>query len=145
MQRTQLRLSTCNSVIITQSQSLSWATSNNVVDDVLTTFRLQVVLELSLVNLHIIAPCTDYSKVSTFDSILTVVRTTRNLELELVRQCRTMNIISEVVYQPALNAACSLALDISQRAAPTQDIAVRTHGPAPPRSQPNSLISSKNV
>ena len=38
---------------------------------------------------------------------------------------------------------CSLAHDCSQRAAPTQDMAVRTHGPAPPRSKPYSLISSK--
>src|SRR3989344_4510977 len=38
---------------------------------------------------------------------------------------------------------CSLAQDCSQRAAPTHDIAVRTHGPAPPRSKPYSLISSK--
>jgi len=30
-----------------------------------------------------------------------------------------------------------------QRAAPTQDIEVRTAGPAPPRSKPSSLISSK--
>ena len=38
---------------------------------------------------------------------------------------------------------CSLVQDCSQRAAPTQDMAVRTHGPAPPRSKPYSLISSK--
>ena len=38
---------------------------------------------------------------------------------------------------------CSLVHDCSQRAAPTQDIAVRTQGPAPPRSKPYSLISSK--
>ena len=31
---------------------------------------------------------------------------------------------------------CSLQLDISQRPAPTQDIAVLTHGPAPPKSNP---------
>ena len=38
---------------------------------------------------------------------------------------------------------CSLQHDCSQRAEPTQDCAVRTQGPAPPRSKPYSLISSK--
>ena len=41
---------------------------------------------------------------------------------------------------------CALASskhDCSQRAAPTQDIEVRTAGPAPPRSKPSSLSSSK--
>ncbi|EDN65151.1 hypothetical protein BGP_6500 [Beggiatoa sp. PS] len=40
---------------------------------------------------------------------------------------------------------CSLAQDCSQRAAPTQDIPVRTAGPAPPKSKPISLNALKSV
>ena len=43
----------------------------------------------------------------------------------------------------SLCALCSLIFDISHLPAPTHDIAVRTHGPAPPKSNPYSLISSK--
>src|SRR4030066_1930962 len=65
-----------------------------------------------------------------------------NLNLNLYgRDGRCMS--SLLLLRTIRRALASSKQDISQRAAPTQDIEVRRAGPAPPRSKPMSLNLSK--
>ena len=89
-------------IVVFQGQCIGRATRDDVVNDVLATLLRDVVLDLVLVDLHVVTPGTDDSKVSTLDGVLAVIRATRDLELELVRQGRTVNVVGEVVDEQAV-------------------------------------------
>ena len=74
-----------------------------IVKDVLTALLLDVVLDLVLIDLHVVAPGSDYREVGALDGILAVVGTTGYLELELVGQGRTVYVVGEVVDQETMD------------------------------------------
>jgi hypothetical protein len=103
MQRTQLRLSTSRVSSSFSDSALVGQRVDDVVDDVLAALALDERLHLLLVDLHVVAPGADHGHVGALDRVHAVVRAARDLELELVRQRRTVHVVDEVVHQQAVD------------------------------------------
>jgi len=88
--------------------------------------ELVVVLHQLLVDADVVAPGADGGHVGTLDGVDAIVAATGELELELVRQGRAC--MSSRLYDDGTQRLRSSKQECSQRAAPTQDIEVRSAG-----------------
>ena len=104
-------------VVVVEAQGPRRAHRNDGVDRMFPAHPPDVGLHLFLVDLHVVAPGADHGEVGAMDRVDAIVAAAGELELELVRQRRTMHLVQERVDHRAMRLDLVVAGHLAARVA----------------------------